>query len=435
MSKALSNVFILVMASVGLVVTLILTYLHYHPDVSMGCSEGPCGCHGLLQSQYGHLGPIPTSLFGFGMYAAFLGLGLRRRGLLRARRLEESARAAAYASAVAEAEARQAGSEEGDTPAVEPLVRAAQEKAAPSNLAGQIRLLDTAVWALALIGVVTSWWLQYVAIFVIESFCPWCLTSAILVTLIFLLASRDFLLDGRALGGEQKMMIGVSVFILVMLGLMNQPRLAGQFFLISQKCLDRKTVDGPDKAKFLITPDMHIKGDPKAKILVVEFADYMCPACGDASPLVRDYMKKFPDKFRLGFRQYPLDLPDHRWSKEAARAAEAAARQGKFWEMHEYIFDHQKDMKSDDFLPTQFSDFAAAVGLDVQKFKKDFQDPAIAARVAKDIQDGRAIGVNTTPSFFFITPKGIFRATGQAGFKKVTEDPNHPVWRAAAGMD
>lgn len=420
MSKALSNSFILTLSAVGLVVTLILTYMHYNPDTKMGCMPGPCGCHGVLQSKYGHIGPLPTSLFGFGMYAAFLGLGLMRRRLLKAWRAEESALAAAYASSIAEEDGNA-----GETP-LRP--NAPPEKPLTSNLPSQIRLFDIAIWGLALIGFATSWWLQYVAIFLIGAFCPWCLTSAILVTLIFLLSSRDFLLDGRKLNGEQKMLLGVSTFVLLMVGVMSWPLVARQFFFIADQCKDYVIPDNFDR-NALVHKEMHITGDPNSSLVVVEFADYMCQACQEASALVHAYMQKYPGKFRLAFRQFPLDLEDHPWSKQAAWATEAAAKQGKFWEMHEYIFAHPREMKEPDFTPAQFVVWAGLLGLDVEKFKKDMNDPKTAERVARDIADGRKIGVIKTPTFFFVTPKGILPTTGQLGFKKIMDDPKHPIWK------
>jgi protein-disulfide isomerase len=177
---------------------------------------------------------------------------------------------------------------------------------------------------------------------------------------------------------------------------------------------------------------MHIKGDPNSDVVIIEFADYQCPACAKASQMIRDHMKKDPKKFRLAFRHFPLDMPEHPWSREAARAAEVAAKQGKFWEMHEYIFEHQNTMKRNDFTPGDFADFAADIGLDVEQFKRDWEDPAIVERITKDRAAGKRVNIESTPTFFCVTRNGIWRVRGNEALKDVLENPKHEMWRTAS---
>ncbi|MCS6776294.1 MAG: vitamin K epoxide reductase family protein [Chloroherpetonaceae bacterium] len=428
MSKALSNLFTLIIAATGVPVTLILTYLHFNPEQSVGCTAGPTGCQGVLQSQYGHLGPIPTSLIGLGMYLIFIGLCLQRRNLLNAWRAEEAARATAYAAAVEPVDAT--ARDEGTASSSQNL-----ERTAPSTLPRQIRMLDMAVWGVALIGFLISWWLQYKAIFEIGAICPWCLTSALLVTMIFGLASHDFLLEGRPLQGEQKMLAGVSVFVLILAGIIGWPQLQEQLGKIRETTRRQKFMMGKDMREALIDRNMHIKGDPNSPVVVIEFADYQCPACREAFQMVQEYMRKDPKRFRLAFRHFPLAIASHPWARHAARAAEAAGKQGKFWEMHEYLFTNQDRMKEPNFSPERFADFARAIGLNVDRFNRDFASQEVEERVENDVMAGKVARVESTPTFFFVTRTTILMIRGQDAFKSVMDDPKHPVWqKAAAGQ-
>jgi 2-hydroxychromene-2-carboxylate isomerase len=135
------------------------------------------------------------------------------------------------------------------------------------------------------------------------------------------------------------------------------------------------------------------KGSLNATYTIVEYADFECPHCKLASTVVDQLVKKHPDKVRLVYKHFPLSF--HPVARRAAMATEAAAKQGRFWEMHDAVFATQT-MLDDDLLKGH----AKAIGLDYARFEKDLDDPAIAARVDASRKEGEALGVDATPAFF-----------------------------------
>ena len=448
MSKSLSNLFTLALAGAGCLVALLLTIEHYLPDLSLPCGSVGGGCGGVIGSDYGHIGPIPTAAFGLGMYVLLILLCLRRHRRLGEMRVAETTLAAAYATsgaapepagtaAVSESEA-----ELGPAPDLslseETPAPASGASAAAATLRREIIRLDTGIWLLALAGCAISWWLQYTALFVVMGFCPWCLTSACLITLIFILASRDHLLSGRQLSGEQRLLLGIAGFTLVLLGFLFYPYVMDQFRLIHSGVLthgrDPNQQVGTNHLTLrqVIAPaGMHIQGDPKAPYLLVEFADYQCPNCKQAVAQVARLLQERPTQVRLAFRNKPL-YQMHRFALDAAYAAEAAALQGKFWEMHDMLYAHQDDMEKPDFDVARFDDYARELGLDMAKFDKDRASKQVQDRVTQDSTDSELVNVNSTPTFFVITPKDyVWQITGTTELKKVINDPKHGIWTGA----
>lgn len=138
----------------------------------------------------------------------------------------------------------------------------------------------------------------------------------------------------------------------------------------------------------------HAQGPAKAPATLVEYGDYECPHCGAAYPVVKKLQKKLGKNLRFVFRNFPL-AGIHPHAEHAAETAEAAAAQGRFWEMHDWIFEHQETLEDGDLLGA-----AKALGLDSKKFVKDMESEAYAARVKEDFQSGVRGGVNGTPTFF-----------------------------------
>ncbi|HXC69672.1 MAG TPA: thioredoxin domain-containing protein [Pyrinomonadaceae bacterium] len=141
------------------------------------------------------------------------------------------------------------------------------------------------------------------------------------------------------------------------------------------------------------------RGPANAPAQLEEFGDFQCPPCGIFHPILEQMEQEFGDKLRVTFREFPL-VPAHRHALIAASAAEAAGAQGKFWEMHKMIFDHQKDWKdSFDSRPT-FEGYAKEIGLDVERYKRDLESDAIAQRIFLDGKRGYSLGVKGTPTLF-----------------------------------
>src|SRR5258708_6832508 len=189
--------------------------------------------------------------------------------------------------------------------------------------------------------------------------------------------------------GEAK---GLIITVLITLAI-----LVGGIFLLS------KGGNSPQKpvivsSDLLIHPDSHQTASGSAKVVLVEFGDYQCPACGIAYPTVKQILKDYGNEINLVFRNFPL--PQHKISQISAEAAEAANVQGKFWPMHDKLYETQNDWGDSDKPLDKFLVYAKDLGLDVNKFKADVTSNKYQDLIQRDITDGNNIGVNATPSFF-----------------------------------
>lgn len=149
----------------------------------------------------------------------------------------------------------------------------------------------------------------------------------------------------------------------------------------------------PKKKVSIDTTDAPVKGAPMAKITIVEFSDFECPYCGAAHPALSALLEEFPGQVNLVFKQFPLD--GHKNSMPAARAAVAAQLQGKFWEMADKLFEHQRELS-----PEKIRELAAGVGLDMTRFDADVASAAVQQRIDSDKKEGAALGIQGTPSLF-----------------------------------
>jgi Na+/H+ antiporter NhaA len=138
----------------------------------------------------------------------------------------------------------------------------------------------------------------------------------------------------------------------------------------------------------------HVRGAEDAPVTLVEYGDYECPYCGQAEAVIRELLSSFGDDVRYVWRHLPLS-DVHPSAQMAAEAAEAAAAQGRFWEMHDCLLDHQ-----DELAPKQLYHHAEALGLDLDRFADDLRRRVHAQRVADDVRSADASGVAGTPSFF-----------------------------------
>ncbi len=138
----------------------------------------------------------------------------------------------------------------------------------------------------------------------------------------------------------------------------------------------------------------HIQGGPTAKVTLVQYGDYECPYCGEAYPIVKEVQRRMGGALRFVFRNFPL-TEIHPHAEHAAQAAEAAAAQGKFWEMHDYLYEHQRSLDDAHLL-----DYAADLGLDLPRFERELAEHRYDGRLREDFMSGVRSGVNGTPTFF-----------------------------------
>jgi protein-disulfide isomerase len=137
----------------------------------------------------------------------------------------------------------------------------------------------------------------------------------------------------------------------------------------------------------------HIQGPIDAPIALVEYGDYQCPYCGTADSVIKEIRERLGDRLCFAFRNFPLTM--HPYAEHAAEAAEAAGAQGKFWEMHDILFENQEALEDD-----ALARYAGALGLDARRLMNEVLNGTHAARVREDLRSGARGDVNGTPTFF-----------------------------------
>lgn len=141
------------------------------------------------------------------------------------------------------------------------------------------------------------------------------------------------------------------------------------------------------------------RGSKSAPVTFVEYGDFQCPACSAYYPIIKQLQEEYGDRVQFVFRHFPLTTV-HRNAAAAARAAQAAGAQGKFWEMHDLLFSRQSSWSESFGAPDIFAQYAQELGLDQGKFKSDTASDAINQAIDADVQGAGDIGVNATPTFF-----------------------------------
>jgi protein-disulfide isomerase len=143
-----------------------------------------------------------------------------------------------------------------------------------------------------------------------------------------------------------------------------------------------------------VTERDHAQGPVTAPVTLVEYGDYECPHCGAVHPIIQEIQRQMGGTLRFVFRNFPLAAM-HRHAMRAAEAAEAAGAQGKFWEMHDRLFDDQEKLEDADLIA-----HAKAIGLDIPRFESDLTGHVYLPRVQEDYRGAIKSGVKGTPAFF-----------------------------------
>jgi len=138
----------------------------------------------------------------------------------------------------------------------------------------------------------------------------------------------------------------------------------------------------------------HIQGPADASVTLLEYGDYECPYCGAAYPIVKELQARMGDRLRFVFRNFPITTA-HPHAEQAAEAAEAAAAQGRFWEMHDHLYEHQSHLEDNDLRR-----YAEELELELETFDSELAEHRHSARVREDFMSGVRSGVNGTPTFY-----------------------------------
>lgn len=148
-----------------------------------------------------------------------------------------------------------------------------------------------------------------------------------------------------------------------------------------------------------LSPSDNIQGDSQSKVILIEYSDFQCPACANYASMIRDIVKEFQSHMVFAYRNYPLESI-HKNSLSSAYAAQASAEQGKFWEMHDMLFENQNEWAELDAPKETFISYAKTLGLDLEKFKQDFESSKVRNKVKNDLNSAKDMKLQSTPSFF-----------------------------------
>lgn len=191
------------------------------------------------------------------------------------------------------------------------------------------------------------------------------------------------------MSNEAKILIGISVATIVLV-------VGASLIFGGQKPSDNAAPVANTEA--LVRSDSNKKGAKNGKVTIVEFGDFQCPACGAVHPTVKQLTREYGDQVTFVFRNFPLQM--HKNAQAAHQAAEAAGAQGKFFEMHDMLFENQSEWENSGNPMEQFTKYAKELKLDEAKFKADIEAKKFDKKIEQDVNDGYAVGVAATPTFF-----------------------------------
>lgn len=168
-----------------------------------------------------------------------------------------------------------------------------------------------------------------------------------------------------------------------------------------------------------VTSIDNVIGPENARVTLIEYSDFQCPACAMYFPVVEKLFAESSTTMRLVYRHFPL--PQHANAMIASQASEAAALQGKFWPMYRLIFDNQTEWENSTKAREIFTQYAERIGLNMTSFKKDIDSDIVKNKIQASRDEGIKIGINGTPTFF-VNGKAISNPQGYEQFKTIIEE-------------
>lgn len=263
------------------------------------------------------------------------------------------------------------------------------------------RLLHRLTILAAAIGFIESGFLFLVQWLDLKAFCLWCLTSAIAAFAIAGLAFFDRDEEPRAISGTRELrryfialLIYLPMAFFGFIFLTRYAKHAPAITTIGPAATAASSTNPFDAATILLHSGVPVEGPVLAKVLVVEFGDFQCPACGAFQPTMKKIREDFRGRIRFAFRNMPLtDLHEH--AMDAAIAGECANKQGKFFAYADILYANQDKLTEADL-----KNDAKQLGLDEAKFASCYADPATKKYVEQDQQEAIALGVQVTPTLF-----------------------------------
>ena len=168
-----------------------------------------------------------------------------------------------------------------------------------------------------------------------------------------------------------------------------------------------------------IMADDWVRGNRQALVKIVEYSDFQCPSCARITPILDEVLKSYPTQVGLAYRHFPLKGV-HMQADLAAQAAEAAGKQGKFWEMHDLLFKNQSEWAQNRSAQGLFEQYARDLGLQMDQFKRDLKSREVRGAVQADYMSGLEHNLSSTPSFF-INGELVLTAKETDAFKQIID--------------
>ncbi len=266
------------------------------------------------------------------------------------------------------------------------------ESLVPASLAIEIRYALAGATAF---GFLFSVYLEYLQGFVIHAFCTWCVTSGVVMMLLFALALYNVSRPGPEADPPAQIVQLRSYFAVGVLAILIGVPAFYELATHGETAPPPPPAATETTAAKLVRPDSHVTNNPDAPVTVVEFGDLECPVCGSEQEVVHAIRAKYGNQIRFVFRQFPL-THIHPFSERMAEASECAGEQGRFWEAIDKIYSRQSDTTTDEALRRDVTE----TGVDMSKFDQCMSSGAEMARVNRDHEDGVALGVVGTPTFY-----------------------------------
>lgn len=191
---------------------------------------------------------------------------------------------------------------------------------------------------------------------------------------------------------EAKILSGMAA--LAIIGVIGVALFSGGGKTPSNQIAEKKLAD----QALLVKEDSYRIASSSAKVAIVEFGDFQCPACAEAEKTLKKILEEYQGKVSLVYRHFPL--PQHKNATLASEAAEAAGAQGKFWEMHDRLYEGQKKWEESKGAKDIFLTIASELGLNMDQFEKDLNSHRFAEKINTDKLDGNQLDLNSTPTFF-----------------------------------
>jgi len=191
-------------------------------------------------------------------------------------------------------------------------------------------------------------------------------------------------------------------------------------FIVSKTSTTTQVASKEQSQEILtVKNDDWVKGEESALLTIIEYLDFECEACRVYYPITKQLKEEYKDKVRFVVRYFPL--PGHKNSMTSALAVEAAGKQGKFWEMHDILYEKQKEW-GEKFVadPSIFEEYAKQIGLDMEKYKSDINTQEVKDRINRDKEEAVSLGIQGTPTFF-INGERIPNPKGYEDFKSIID--------------